>query len=293
MARRRARPTAAKSPFAAADSGKVAVRRGDTWSVLDGHRDTVGWAAFDTHGYLFSGDQHGLLLRRDLQGREMQRAVVAGAVRNILPLAAGGAAFVEAAKSTSSVGQWPTEGPIQILACSPAPFIALAPQMEGGFYTAGYVVPGAAGRIRRYAADGAPQDDLTPAPQFSVAALAASADGKYLASGSGLPVATTPDEIEVLLWDCSTGERKRLSGHNWHPQCLAFSADGTRLATAGLDRRVIVWDTATGRLLITLTVDTEAVTGLAFDPAGTLHGVDRDGRFHSWPGRPDASAKRR
>jgi WD40 repeat protein len=50
---------------------------------------------------------------------------------------------------------------------------------------------------------------------------------------------------------------------------LAYSPDGMVLASAHADRAVRLWETASGRLLVTLTGHTDVVTSLAFSPDGT------------------------
>jgi WD40 repeat protein len=66
------------------------------------------------------------------------------------------------------------------------------------------------------------------------AALVFSPDGGTLAVAVGRT---------VQLWDVATGKRlARLEGHQGKVKCLAFSPDGTRLASGSYDQTVRLWD---------------------------------------------------
>ena len=94
--------------------------------------------------------------------------------------------------------------------------------------------------------------DWTPPPAYrpdDITALAWSPDGRHIA------IAHKPGSITIWDWDLS---RPRLLPviHSATVRDLAFSPDGTMLASLGEDRKVNVWCQGTGRH-VTLALDTE------------------------------------
>jgi len=91
--------------------------------------------------------------------------------------------------------------------------------------------------------------------------LDCSADGRRTATAGG---------NTARVWDASTGTLLAArSSTEDSALTVAFSPDGTRIATAEDDAGVRVWDAATGRLLVTFTGRTDAVSDVAFSPDGT------------------------
>jgi WD40 repeat protein len=78
------------------------------------------------------------------------------------------------------------------------------------------------------------------------------------------------------------GELAYLSGHAGAVNGVAFSSDGTRLASASADRTVAVWDTLSWRRLVVLRAGTE-LNGVAFSPNGRmLAAAGQDGTITLW-----------
>jgi WD40 repeat protein len=104
-----------------------------------------------------------------------------------------------------------------------------------------------------------------------VVGVAFSPDGNLLATAS--------DDLTAKIWNISSGEELfTLSGHGHAPVSIppfdgviqvGFSPDGKRLATAGGDGTVKVWDTRHGRELFTLEAHPgSAVIDVTFSPDG-------------------------
>ena len=83
--------------------------------------------------------------------------------------------------------------------------------------------------------------------------------------GAILVVATG---IGIWLYDTTTyQEIGLLTAHTDIVKCLAFSSDGSILASGGRDGTVLLWHRSTGAQKV-LTKSTESVSNLAFSPDG-------------------------
>lgn len=75
----------------------------------------------------------------------------------------------------------------------------------------------------------------------------------------------------IILWNVATREQVReFKGHKGYVADLSFSADGSRLASAGEDRTARLWDVATGEQVQIFEGHSYPVNGVAISPDGTM-----------------------
>lgn len=109
-----------------------------------------------------------------------------------------------------------------------------------------------------------------------VTCLAASPDGRMLASGMSIGV--------VYLDDFADGApRARIVAHTDSVRAMAFSPDGTRLVTAAKNADVRLWDARSGAALQRFTGHEGSVEAIVFNPAGDrIVTAATDGTVRIW-----------
>ena len=114
--------------------------------------------------------------------------------------------------------------------------------------------------------------------------VAFSPDGQFLASGGGFKDPT------IRLWHIATGEKRftlighaknRHSGHTSDIHSVAFSPDGTLLASGGIDA-VRLWDPTTSQALAVLTGNRSSVSAVAFSSDGRTLASGEYGAIFLW-----------
>jgi WD40 repeat protein len=91
--------------------------------------------------------------------------------------------------------------------------------------------------------------------------------------------------LEQSLHDAVLQSQVRLTfrGHKDRVQSVAWSPDGSRLATASVDKTAIVWDAETGRELLTFRGHGGYVFGIVWSPDGSkLASASQDGTAKVW-----------
>ncbi len=140
------------------------------------------------------------------------------------------------------------------------------------------------------------KDRVTDAYKYQVSSVAFSPDGRTLASGGGKKMPRnvakkdSSEDNMVCLWEIHTGELypagERLATFTKHTESVtsvAFSPDGTTLASSSQDKTIQLWDINTRSHLKTLTGHKEDVTAVVYSPDGkTLASGSADRTIRLW-----------
>jgi WD40 repeat protein len=97
----------------------------------------------------------------------------------------------------------------------------------------------------------------------AIESVAVSSDGKFLASGGGVP-------SKVKIWNASTGALNQdiLAHPGSQVKSVAFSPDGSRVVSCGADQCARLWDAVTGKEIKVLQGHTSFVNAVDFHPDG-------------------------
>lgn len=108
-----------------------------------------------------------------------------------------------------------------------------------------------------------------------LAAVAISADGRWLASGSY--------DKTIKLWSLPSGDLARtLTGHKEVVGRLAFSPDGRLLASSSDDKTIAVWTVDDGKQAASLGNRGQWVRDIQFSPDGRLLASEAPSELHTW-----------
>jgi WD40 repeat protein len=112
---------------------------------------------------------------------------------------------------------------------------------------------------------------------FFIDTIAVSPDGSTVAFNS------SGDDFKLGLWNYRTGSLRPIKGHTGNVRCVAFSPDGTLLASGSDDKSLRLWDVATGEEVFSSLDHNATVKAVAFSPDGTrLASGGEDGKVRIW-----------
>jgi WD40 repeat protein/serine/threonine protein kinase len=105
----------------------------------------------------------------------------------------------------------------------------------------------------------------------------------FTANSQALFLACQDEQVRGWRFHATSDVGRVLEGHHAETLALAFSSDGSLLASGSADHTIKLWDVETERLLLTLRAHDEPVTALSFLPEkDLLASVGLDGKVILW-----------
>jgi WD40 repeat protein/DNA-binding CsgD family transcriptional regulator len=102
-----------------------------------------------------------------------------------------------------------------------------------------------------------------------ISAVAISADGRFILSGSCADAEAACTSGELILWDVQEqAEIRRMQGHSRGVTGIAFSPDGQTAISASADGTAILWSLPDGEVLRRFEGHTTGINSVAFSPDG-------------------------
>ncbi|MBK9388045.1 MAG: protein kinase [Planctomycetes bacterium] len=244
---------------------------------LEGHRNVVTALAFSPDGALLmsAGGDLELALWDLASGRKRARALHDGEPFQTAVFGGGPMDPIFAAAGEKLLTWHPDRQLLQETQSYPAAITALASSAQGELAIGlenGSILR--ASRRRGSALEGHVD---------RVTALAFSADGRWLASGS--------DDRTLRVWNTTSGERtpRILLGHLEGVNGVGFLSDGQSLVSCSVDATWRLWSLDACEALTRTNGHAKGAQGIAFSPAGTqLLSLSLDGSAALWDPRTGA-----
>ncbi len=112
--------------------------------------------------------------------------------------------------------------------------------------------------------------DLSNCSQLSAVQGKAYVGGPVaLAVDLGIAASRAKDHLSIITWEIASGrELQRMARHTGEVHAIALSPDGKRVISGGEDKRLVVWNFASGKVEMEHALPTE-ITSIAVSNAGT------------------------